>query len=76
MKMTLTQRIDLCFYGGLVIAIIIVILGLLIGYHYQNPWIALAGEIVALIVACLYIDLVVKFVKIKEPDYIKHNQKV
>lgn len=73
MQMTLNQRLDLCFWGGLLIAFAIVIVGLLLGYHYKNPWIALTSEIVAIIVAFLYIDLVVKFVKIKELVCNKHN---
>lgn len=75
MQMTLNQRLDLCFWGGLLLSFIVVLAGLLISYHYQKPWIAIAGEIVALLVACLYIELTIKFIKIKERDYPKNSQK-
>lgn len=69
--MTLNKRMDICFYGGLIIAMFVIIIGLMIAYHYKNPWIAIAGELVALAISFTYIDLIVKFVKVKESTYNK-----
>ena len=73
MQATLNQRLSLCFFGGLFIAVAIIIAGIVIGYHYQNPWLTIGSEFISLLVSMIYINCIVKFVKIKEPDYHKHN---
>ncbi|AFC21960.1 hypothetical protein GAP32_501 [Cronobacter phage vB_CsaM_GAP32] len=63
--MTATQRQDLCFFGGLAIAVLILLIGAVLTVLYNKEWILPVTGIIAIALSFLYIELILKFVKVK-----------
>ncbi len=62
--MTKHQQMDLCFYGGIVIAMIIVLCGFFVTLIFEKPWILLVSGAIAVVLSFIFVEVVDKFVKV------------
>lgn len=62
--MTKNQQMDLCFYGGIVIAMIIVLCGFFVTLIFEKPWILLVSGAIAVVLSFIFVEVVDKFVKV------------
>lgn len=62
--MTKNQQMDLCFYGGIVIAMIIVLCGFFVTLIFEKPWILLVSGAIAIVLSFIFVEVVDKFVKV------------
>ena len=62
--MTKDQQMDLCFYGGIVISIVVVLCGFFVTVLFEKPWILLVSGAIAIVLSFIFVEVIDKFVKV------------